>query len=84
MRKRLGIAGLLVVGLFVSGCATDSWQKAGVTNEQLSKDVAECADKAQLPAVTPGQAPVAGSIMPYSYELQKVYNKCMTDRGYKM
>ena len=84
MQKRLGIAGLLVFGLFVGGCATDSWQKAGATNEQLSKDVAECAVKADLPAVTPGTAPVAGSIMPYSYELQKVYNKCMTDKGYKL
>jgi hypothetical protein len=82
MQKRLGIVGLLAFGLIVSGCAAITWEKRGAQHGQSVKDVNECAGKAQLPVIE-GNAPVAGHVMPYSYEQEKVFMKCLTDKGYK-
>ncbi|MEK6710119.1 MAG: hypothetical protein AABZ64_06040 [Nitrospinota bacterium] len=82
MRKGLGFIGVLAFGLLVGGCATTNWEKGGASQAQGVKDVNECANKAQLPVVE-GNAPVAGAVVPYSYEQEKIFNKCMTDKGYK-
>ena len=82
MVKRFGVIGLLAFGLFLNGCAITTWQKGGATHAQSVKDVNECAGKAQLP-VLEGNPPVAGHVMPYSYEQEKVFMKCVSDKGYK-
>ncbi|MBI3128427.1 MAG: hypothetical protein HYZ11_12545 [Candidatus Tectomicrobia bacterium] len=82
MRKCLGIAGLLVLALIAAGCVSTTWNKPGAMHAQSVKDVNECAGKAGLPVIE-GNNPVAGHVMPYSYEQEKVYTKCMTDKGYK-
>lgn len=82
MQKRLGIAGLLAFGLIVSGCAVTNWEKRGAQHGQSVKDVNECAGKAQIPVIE-GNAPVAGHVVPFSYEQEKVFMKCLTDKGYK-
>ena len=69
-----------VVGLvLLAGCATtesESWTKAGATEEQTSRDRTECMNQARV--VVPS---ADGPRMRMDYPR---YQRCMGERGYTM
>ncbi len=83
MQRWMGVIASFAMLVFLAGCETTNWAKAGGNHSQYAKDVTECASKGELPVVAPGDAPVAGMIVPYAYEAQKVFEKCMVEKGYK-
>ena len=76
MRTRLAwMAGLVLL----AGCATtesESWTKAGVSDEQMNRDRTECMSQARV--VVPA---ADGPRMRLDYPR---YQRCMGDRGYTM
>jgi outer membrane biogenesis lipoprotein LolB len=68
----IAIAGVAIVLLY--GCSSSHWAKAGVTEQQLAQDTADCLTTAQY------DVPARGGLR--TTVDQSLYRNCMHDRGY--
>ena len=70
---------ILVSLVLLAGCATtesESWTKAGATDEQMNRDRTECMSQARVVVPAPD-----GPRMRLDYPR---YQRCMVERGYTM
>lgn len=86
MRKATSNLGFVAVIALLTGCmiAPTTWSKVGVTMEQGSKDLEECASKADLvyqSSSTGGQLAVGAFLD--AKDLRLRFDRCMEGKGYR-